>query len=154
MNRFNRRRLFYGGISVILFLILISILSGYAASNLVPSFSLDENAIDVYPSDFVPQICEDHGITVVYNVISAAGGGITNGTDQNDLILGTSGLDIIDGGGGDDCILGGGGDEIIYILWFSLPALWGGAGDDVIIGGGGYDYCIGQGGNNYVDCEE
>ena len=52
-----------------------------------------------------------------------------NGTNGNDLLIGSSGVDNLDGGLGNDCILGGGGND----------SLRGSQGSDVCVGGPGTD---------------
>mgnify|MGYP002348606861 FL=1 len=63
------------------------------------------------------------------------GAGVINGTENNDLIIGSAASDTISGGGGNDCILGGGGDDVID----------GGDGTDVCYGGYGTD--------SFTNCE-
>jgi hypothetical protein len=107
----------------LLTLIVISIVSAFAAGVTVPPSNVDMVTISVTLDDIEPFEC--HGITLT-QIIS--GSGILTGTDGNDLILGSSGADIIDGRGGNDCILGGGDD-----------ALTGGDGSDICVGGPGTD---------------
>lgn len=56
-------------------------------------------------------------------------GGVCDGTNANELFLGTTGSDIISGRGGNDCILGGDGNDDIR----------GNNGGDVCFGGLGND---------------
>ncbi|MEM9784104.1 MAG: hypothetical protein AAF899_16720 [Pseudomonadota bacterium] len=57
-----------------------------------------------------------------------------NGTDENDLILGSWWSDEIHGGGGDDLIFAGWGNDEVK----------GGAGDDIVFGGRGDDILYGD----------
>jgi Ca2+-binding RTX toxin-like protein len=105
-------------------LILVSIVSAFAAGIIVPNTNVGAKSIPVYANDIKPSACASLNLT---NIIS--GSGILLGTAGNDLIIGSTGIDIIDGLGGDDCILGGDGDDTIT----------GGVGNDVCLGGAGTD---------------
>ncbi len=97
---------------------------GFAAANTVPFTHLDDDSSPITANDLAPSECD--GMTLT-NIIVVAGNG--NGTNDNDLILGSSGDDSIRGLGGDDCIITGGGDDFIQ----------GGNGNDVCNGGDGID---------------
>jgi Ca2+-binding RTX toxin-like protein len=105
-------------------LILVSIISAFAAGISVPDTNVGTESIPVYANDIKPPACTSLNLT---NTIS--GSGTITGTTGNDLIIGSTGADTIDGLGGDDCILGGNGDNTIT----------GGDGNDVCIGGAGTD---------------
>ena len=104
-------------------LVLASVMSGMAATTLVPVSGLDVISSAIAPDDLRPSSCTDS----VSNLIVATGA--ISGTAANDLILAGPGADTISGGGGDDCILGGGGDDLLF----------GYSGADTCIGGPGID---------------
>lgn len=105
-------------------LILVSIVSAFAAGISVPASNVGAESIPVYAEDIKPPACSALYLT---NIVS--GSGTLTGTTGNDLIIGSSSADSIDGLGGDDCILGGNGDDLIT----------GGDGNDVCLGGSGAD---------------
>ena len=76
------------------------------------------------------------GTSVAYGVII----GIENidGTDFDDIFIGSDDINKINGGAGNDQIRGLGGDDILL----------GGDGDDILIGDGGDDYLSGGAGFN------
>jgi len=89
-------------------------------------------------------------------VIVVCTGGSCNGSNANELMLGTSGSEAIDGKNGDDCVVGGAGDDILS----------GDNGNDVLVGGPGSDsldgglrpkdtdICIDDSGSStFIDCE-
>jgi Ca2+-binding RTX toxin-like protein len=108
-------------------LILVSIVSAFAAGINVPNTNVGAKSIPVYANDIKPSACTSLNLT---NTIS--GSATITGTTGNDLIIGSTGADAIDGLGGDDCILGGGGDDSIT----------GGDGNDVCLGGAGTDVFV------------
>jgi hypothetical protein len=73
------------------------------------------------PFPNLPLVCASLDVT---NYIVITGTGAIHGTDENDLIIGSTGKDNIHGGAGNDCIVGNGGGDQIF-------------GDD------GFDICIG-----------
>ncbi len=105
-------------------LIIISSVTAVAATNTVPATRATDQSRSVGVNDLKPSACAALSLT---NLIT--GTGTINGTNGNDLILGSSGVDTIEGRIGNDCILGGGGNDSIN----------GGAGTDVCIGGPGTD---------------
>ena len=120
------RLVFFG----MLALILVSVISAFAAGISVPASNVGQQSVSVTAEDIKPPACESLYLT---NIVS--GSGTVTGTTANDLIIGSAGADTIDGLGGDDCILGG-------------------DGDDQITGGDGNDVCIGSGGtDSFTDCE-
>ena len=120
------RLVFFG----MLALILVSVISAFAAGINVPASNVGQRSVSVQAEDIKPPACESLYLT---NIVS--GSGTVTGTTANDLIIGSAGADTIDGLGGDDCILGG-------------------DGDDQITGGDGNDVCIGSGGtDSFTDCE-
>jgi Ca2+-binding RTX toxin-like protein len=87
-------------------LILAGIVSAFAAANSVQPSGAADRTFPIAPNDLRPPQCS--GITLTNLVV---GSGPLDGTNQNDLILGSSGPDTIRGRQGNDCILGGGGDD-------------------------------------------
>jgi Ca2+-binding RTX toxin-like protein len=105
-------------------LILVSVITAFAAGIDIAPSNIGIESISVSAQDIKPSTCSTLNLT---NIVRGAG--TISGTVGNDLILGSPGDDIIDGGGGDDCIVGGDGDDIID----------GNSGLDICIGGGGTD---------------
>jgi len=102
----------------LLALIVVSVVSAFAAGISVPSSNVGQRSIPITAEDIKPPACNSLYLT---NIVS--GSGTLTGTSANDLIIGGTGADTIDGLGGDDCILGGSGDDVCL----------GGAGSDVFI---------------------
>lgn len=73
-------------------------------------------------------------------IIVQESGILTEGTDGDDVIIGTFGADAIDGGAGNDTICGHAGNDILV----------GGAGDDHIQGGNDDDTISGSDGNDFL----
>ncbi|RPI94988.1 MAG: hypothetical protein EHM40_04690 [Chloroflexi bacterium] len=105
-------------------LIIVSLLSAFAAGLSVPPSNVGQQSISVAAEDIKPAAC---GTLYLTNIVS--GSGTLTGTAANDLIIGGTGADTIDGLGGNDCILGSDGDDLIT----------GGEGTDVCLGGPGTD---------------
>jgi Ca2+-binding RTX toxin-like protein len=105
-------------------LILVSAATAFAANLTVPPTDIGYISRPVTANELKPAACNGLNLT---NIVS--GSGTINGTNGNDLIIGSSGSDTINGMGGDDCILGAGGDDTID----------GGDSSDVCIGGAGTD---------------
>lgn len=139
-------------------LVALGLSAASAAANLVPVTWLGESRRTITPNDLKPAACAAVSLS---NLIT--GSGTLNGTNNNDLILGSPGADTINGRQGGDCILGGGGNDVIYgfvgnDVLLGGPGddtLYGNQGDDVLIGGDGYDTCVGGGGADIFDpsCE-
>lgn len=134
-----------------------------AASNTIPDNHLDEYSLAIGITDKQPGECK----MVLTSIIECAGG-ICQGTNASDLILGSAGLDNINGKNGDDCIVSGDGNDIIdggagndYIMaGEGNDTLSGGNNDDYLVGGNGdddlngdkgTDVCIGGLGNDTID---
>ncbi len=114
----------------VLALILISIVSAFAAGISVPSSNIGAQSVPVTAEELKPPAC---GALYLTNIVS--GSGTLTGTSANDLIIGSVEADMIDGLGGNDCILGG-------------------SGDDLIAGSDGLDVCLGGPGNDvFTTCE-
>lgn len=123
-----------GVMGVLVLLVLLSAIGAFAAANVIPPSSAGIYSETTEPLYFRPDECSAVPVT---NII--LGSGSINGTNQSDLILGSSGSDTIDAMNRSDCIVGGGGNDTIY----------GRNGADVLLGGEGNDYL--DGGNNKGD---
>ncbi len=64
-----------------------------------------------------------------------------NGTEADDVLVGTAAAESFDGKGGNDSVDAGGGNDILL----------GGAGDDTLLGGSGDDFLDGGTGHNLLD---
>lgn len=117
-------------------LIFLGLFSGAAATNIVAESGLSDTLHTVTANQLKPAACT----MTLTNIIIG-----TNGTQDNDLILGTAANDTggsqLKGLGGDDCIIGGAGDD----------TLTGGKGNDVLLGGGGNDDLDGGQDDDYLD---
>lgn len=111
-------------------LILLSVLSAFAAGISLPPTNVGARSVSVDVNDVKPPACAGLWLTGI-----VSGSGPLTGTEASELIIGSAGADTIDGLGGNDCILGGGGDD----------SLTGQEGNDVCIGGPGND--------TFIDCE-
>ena len=133
-NKMNRKN--FTKLAFILFiaLTLITAISAYAATNNVPSTHLMDQSSPIAASELAPVACGS--IRSSLTTVVQCTGGNCNGTQGNDLILGSPNADNIKGKNGDDCILGGDGD------------------DDTISGDNGTDVCVGGAGNDvFKKCE-
>jgi len=124
-------------------------LAAYAASNTVPATRIDDDSIAITANDLKPSDCAALNLT---NIV--AGSGTLNGTNANDLILGSAAADRIRGRQGADCILGGDGNDNLRGDRGG-DVLLGGNGDDALWGAQGADVCDGEGGTDTGDpsCE-
>jgi Ca2+-binding RTX toxin-like protein len=109
---------------VLIVLVVLSVVSAFAATNVVPVTYLSNQALPVNANTIKPAECS--GITLT-TVVYCSAGVNCNGTNADELIIGSPAADIIQGKGGNDCILGGGGDDDIT----------GSQAKDVCIGGDG-----------------
>ena len=108
-------------------LIVLSVVSAYAANIAVPPTYLTDQSSAVTANSLKPAACS--GITVTTIVYCPATGGNCDGTNASELIIGSPAIDNITGRGGSDCILGGGGADDIT----------GSQSRDICIGGPGND---------------
>jgi len=108
-------------------LILFSIFFAIAANNIVPVTYLTDQSSVMTANDLKPAACSAIIVTTI--VYCPVAGGNCDGTDNNELIIGSPANDNIQAGKGDDCILGGGGNDNIR----------GEQDIDVCIGGPGTD---------------
>ncbi|HZR96997.1 MAG TPA: hypothetical protein VFA56_14975 [Gaiellaceae bacterium] len=91
------------------------------ATNTVPASRVGSSQQTIGAQDLAPAQCAGMGLTTVVTN--------GNGTNGNDLVLGTAAADTLNGNRGNDCLVGGNGND----------TLRGGQGIDVCIGGGGID---------------
>lgn len=135
--------------SLLALLLALSVISGFAASNTVAESGAGESIFPITANDLKPPECASLDLV---NIV--VGSGRFDGTNRNDLILGSAGDDIIRGMPGNDCILGGGGNDAIDGSQGD-DILLGGPGDDGLRGGPGTDICYGGPGTDTADatCE-
>ena len=126
----NLRRLFF---LMLVVLALVSVVSAFAANIVVPTTRLTNQASAVTANTLKPAQCSAIAVTTI--LYCPAGGGICNGTNADELIIGSPNIDTIQGKGGNDCIVGG-------------------SGNDDITGSQAKDVCIGGPGNDtFTKCE-
>ena len=106
-------------------LVILSVVSAFAANNVVPVTRLTNQVRAITANTLKPASCS--AITLTQVVVCT--GGNCNGTNANELVLGTSASERIRGRGGTDCILGGGGNDDLV----------GNGASDICIGGPGFD---------------
>ncbi len=130
-------------------LIFLAAATAVAAANTVPGTSMGDSTRPITANDLKPSQCSAF---FVANLV--VGSGNLNGTNGNDLILGSVGADSIDGRQGQDCVLGGDGNNVLNGNQGD-DVLMGGAGDDDIDGGpGAGDSCYAGGGaDTFNRCE-
>lgn len=95
-------------------LTLIVSASALTASNTVPPSRAGQDSRPITPNEVKPAACAGLDLSTI----------VTNGTNANDLVLGSPGNDNLTGRKGSDCIVGG-------------------PGTDKIDGGKDYDVCLG-----------
>jgi len=134
---------------VLAVLIFLAAATAVAAANTVPVTALGDSSRASTANDKKPPQCSAF---VVTNLI--VGSGRINGTNANDLILGSAGADDITGRQGRDCIVSGGGNDTINGNQAD-DVILGGLGDDDIDGGAGTgDDCYANGGSDTFNrCE-
>jgi len=127
----NLRKVWKLPVIALIGLIIVSVITVVAAANRVASSRLSDQSLPIGINALKPPECAAINLTRI-----VIGSGTINGTNANELILGSPLADTIRGKAGSDCILGGGGN-------------------DDIDGGPGYDICIGGLGNDvFSKCEE
>ena len=97
-----------GVMGVLVLLVLLSAIGAFAAANVIPPSSVGIYSEITEPLYFRPDECSAQPVN---NIVIGSGG--INGTNQNDLILGSPGNDSIDGKNGNDCIVGGAGNDTL-----------------------------------------
>lgn len=130
-------------------LIIATLSSAIAASNTVDDSGAGYATRLITVNDLKPPECAALDLTTLI-----VGSGNMTGTNDNDLMLGSSGADDMDGGRGDDCVVGGAGNDILKGS-NNKDVLLGGDGDDVLRGGNQTDVCYGGPGTDTTDgtCE-
>ncbi len=108
-------------------MILMSMVFAYAAANTIPGSRLEDELNSISANLVKPPDCSALNLTTI--IVCSSGGGVCDGSDANELILGGPADDHINAGKGDDCLVGGGGDD----------RLRGNQGTDVCLGGPGVD---------------
>jgi Ca2+-binding RTX toxin-like protein len=97
------------------------------AANIVPATHVGRSLQGISVQDLAPPECAGMGLTTLVTN--------SNGTNGNDLVLGTAAVDTLSGGRGNDCLVGG-------------------AGNDTLRGQNDIDVCIGgPGTDTYQQCE-
>lgn len=143
-----RRNIFLILVSFALFMAFFSISLALTAANIVPTSGVSDALFPVLADQLKPDECNSLTLTNI-----AIG---VDGTNGNDLILGTAGVDTLNGKNGDDCILGGDGNDILAGD-NGNDVLVGGPGDDTLDGGKrnkDSDTCIDTpGSTTFIDCE-
>jgi len=123
-----QKRIPYMMIFTLGFLIMLGTVTALAANSTVSISNLDEQSTPLSTvNDKKPAECSVLNLTAVIECPNTSG--ICNGTNENELIIGSMYNDEINGGKGGDCILGGDGDDTID----------GEQGKDVCVGGLGSD---------------
>jgi hypothetical protein len=112
---------------VLAVLVVVSVVSAFAANIVVPPTRLTDQANPITISELAPAECSTISSSLTALVVCT--GGSCSGSNANELIIGTTGYDEIDAKNGTDCVVGGGGDDDLN----------GGNDDDVIIGAAGND---------------
>jgi hypothetical protein len=133
----NFRKVFKLPVLGLIVLIIVCVVTAVAAANSVASSRLSDQSLPIDINSLKPSECASINLTSI-----VIGSGTINGTNANELILGSPLADTITGKAGSDCILGGGGNDNID----------GGGGGGA---GSGYDICIGGPGSDiFSKCEE
>jgi Ca2+-binding RTX toxin-like protein len=138
---------------VLLVLFIMSVATALAAANIVPVTRLSDQSRGMFASDLAPPEC--NSIRAGLEAVVVCSGGNCDGSNANELILGTAGNDVIDGKNGDDCVVGGEGDDVLY-GYNDNDVLVGGPGIDTMDGGKrnkDTDICVDSPGSTFIDCE-
>ena len=117
------------GLTGLLVLSIVGIISALAAANTVPASGKLDTTITLTVKHLQPQDCNSLSLTTY---VLTPGGNFTN-NGASALVLGVSGNDTLRGGGGNDCLVGG-------------------AGGDTLRGGTGNDICFGNTATSFVRC--
>jgi Ca2+-binding RTX toxin-like protein len=101
-------------------LVVAGLAPALTASNPVPATNMGQSTLAVSPNTLKPIACAALALASITGA---------NGTNANDLVLGTARGQVLHGHKGDDCVLGGGGND----------DLRGDQDMDICIGGPGTD---------------
>lgn len=123
------RRAYHRFWTAMLLLVVLSVFSAFAAANTVTVSGAEDTSFGISINDLSPLECSALNLT---NIV--IGSGNMQGSNENDLILGSASADKINAKKGDDCVIGGGGND----------ELRGGDQDDVLLGGPGNDDLQGE----------
>jgi Ca2+-binding RTX toxin-like protein len=126
-------------------LLLAGAMAAYAATNTVPSTRLGSDTRAINANVLKPPECASLNLT---NIVT--GSGTVNGTNANDLVLGSAGIDDMTGRGGADCLIGGSGADTLTGS-NGVDILLGGDGNDSLLGSGGNDVLYGEAGNDTLN---
>jgi Ca2+-binding RTX toxin-like protein len=135
--------------TVMLLLVTLSVFSAFAAANTVEGSGAEDTSRGMGANAIKPPECNALNLT---NVV--IGSGNIQGSNANDLILGSGSADKINAKKGHDCVVGGGGDDEIR-AGDDDDILLGGPGDDDLQGEKDNDICYGGDGTDTTDgsCE-
>jgi hypothetical protein len=122
----------------IIALVILSLYSAVAAANSVPTTHIDYLTQPITANDLKPSACNGLNLTAVRE---------GNGTNGNDLVLGTAGNDNMNAQGGDDCVVAGDGADRPR-GGMGHDVILAGDGDDALDGGRGDDTLYGQSGDD------
>jgi hypothetical protein len=128
---------------VLAVLVVVSVVSAFAANIVVPPTRLTDQSNLISISELAPAECSTISSSLTALVVCT--GGSCSGSNANELIIGTTGYDEIDAKNGTDCVVGGDGDD-------NLNA----GGNDTLNGGPkkDTDICYGGSGNNiFNECD-
>ena len=114
-------------------LLLAGTMAAYATTNTVPQTRMDLDTAAINANALKPSQCAALNLTSI-----VSGSGTVNGTNGNDLILGSAGVDTLNGANGPDCLMAGSGADTLN----------GGAGTDILLGGDGNDNLLGNAAND------
>jgi hypothetical protein len=93
-------------------LISFSMIFAVAANNTVPVTHLTDQSSAITVNDVKPSACSAIVLTAIVYCPTGPGGAC-DGTDANELVIGSPAYDDIRSGKGDDCIVAGGDDDDI-----------------------------------------
>ena len=131
----GRTRILMARTAVVAMLVVAVASPAAASTNDVPDSRIVVVTFDISVQDLAPPACTGMDLTSLVTIADMQGAKI-QGTNGNDLIVGSAGDDRIDGRNGDDCLVGG-------------------AGADQLDGGNGSDVCLpgGHAGASTTRCE-
>jgi hypothetical protein len=110
----NTRLLSRLAVFVLVLLVVVSIITASAAANTVPTSHLTDQTTAITASNLKPTQCASYNLTVLLVCGSA---GTCNGTNSNELILGSTTTTRINGRAGTDCCIGRPGTTYTNCTW-------------------------------------
>ncbi len=90
-------------LAALIVLVLLAAVTALAAGNIVPSTRLTDQARPISANDIKPPACAAYNLT---SVVRCGSGHTCNGTNGNDLVLGSPSTNTINGKGGVNCCVG------------------------------------------------